>query len=96
MERHSGEGGSTSILNPLALTYHCGRATSTSVRRRTANITEHRPQPAVKHHVVDREGLENFRLEASFGDGLGVHSRKKEGADGTRPEARPTQSGRGV
>ena len=92
VERHSGEGGSTSILNPIALTYHFGRATSTPVRRITANITGHRPQPAVKHHVVDRYGTDNVILDASFGDCLGVHSRKWDGAERTRPGARETQS----
>ena len=54
VERHSVEGGSTSILNPLALTYHFGRASARPDRKRTAEITGHPPQPTVKHHVVDR------------------------------------------
>ena len=78
------------------MTYHFGRASATLDRKRTAEITGHLPQPTVKHHVLDIEGTENVRSEASFVDGLGVHSRKREGEDGTRPEARPTQSGRGV
>ena len=94
MDRHSGEGGSTSILNPLALTYQFGRSSATPDRKRTAEITGHPPQPTVKHHVVYREGTDNVRSEASFGHGPGFHSKKREGTDRTRPEARPMQ-GRG-
>ena len=95
MERHSGEGGSTSILNPLALTYHFGQALATPDRKRNAEITGHPPHPTVKHHVVNIEGRDNVMSEASFRDGLGVHSRKREGED-RKPEARPTQSRREV
>ena len=94
MDRHSGEGGSTSILNPLALTYHFGPASATPDRKRTSEIIGHPPQTTVKQHNSDREGTYNVRLEAIFGHRIGVHSSKREGADGTRPEARPTQ-GRG-
>ena len=96
VERHSEEGGSTSILNPLALTYHFGWATSTLDRRRTAEITGNRTQPAVKHHIGDREGTDNVILDASFGECLGVHSRKRDRADSSRREARATQSLREV
>ena len=95
VERHSLEGGSTSTLNPLALTYHFGQASATPDRKRTAKITGHPPNPTVKHHVVNREGRDNVMLESSFRDGLGVHSRKREGED-RKPEARPTPSRREV
>ena len=39
VERHSGEGGSTSILNPLALTYHFRQVSATPDSKRTAEIT---------------------------------------------------------
>ena len=96
VERHSGEGGSTSILNPLSLTYHFGRAKSTPVRRRTDEITGNRTQPAVRHHVGDREGKDKVISDASFGDCLGFHSRKRDKADSSRREARATQSLREV
>ena len=95
MERHSVEGGSTSILNPLALTYQFGQESATPDRKRTAESTRHPPHPTVKHHVVNREGRENIMLEASFRDGLGVHSRKREGED-RKTEVRPTPSRREV
>ena len=56
MDRHSGEGGSNSIFNPLALTYHFGQASATTDRKRAADITGHPPHPTVKHHVVNIEG----------------------------------------
>ena len=96
VERHSGEGGSTSILNPLSLTYHFGRAKSTPVRRRTDEITGNRTEPSVKHHVVDKEEPDNVISDASFGYCLGVHSKKRDEADRTRQEARATQSLREV
>ena len=43
MERHSGEGGSTSILNPLALTYHFGRASATPDRKEPPRSPGTRP-----------------------------------------------------
>ena len=92
MERQSGEGGATSVLNPLALTYHFGQATSTPNRRRTTDITGHRRQTAVKQNVVDRDGTDNVILDASFGDGRGVHSMKRDGADRTMTEASKTQN----
>ena len=76
VERHSGEGGAPSVLNPLALTYHFGRATSTPGRRRSSDITGHRPLSAVKSNVADRDGMDNVILDASSGDGRGVHSIK--------------------
>ena len=84
-----------SILNPLALTYHFGQASATPDRKKTAEITGHLPHPTVKNHVVNREGRDNVMSEASFRDGLGVHSRKNEGGD-RKPEARPTPSRREV
>ena len=93
MDRHSGEGGSTSILNPLALTYHLGQASATPNKKITNEITGHPPHPTVIHYVVNREGRDNVMLEASFGDGVGVHSRKLEGED-RKPETRPTPSRR--
>ena len=81
MERHSGEGGAPSVLNPLALTYHFGRATSTPDGSRTSDITRHQPQPAVKNNVAERDGADNSISDASFGDGRGVHSMKRDGAD---------------
>ena len=93
VERHGGEGGSTSILNPLALTYHFGQASATPDRKRTAKITGHPPHPIVKHHVVNREGRDNVMSEASFRDGLGVRSRKREGKQ-SKPEAISTPSRR--
>ena len=91
MERHSGEGGAPSVLSPLALTYHFGRATSTPDRRRTSEITGHRPQPAVKNNVADRDGADNVILDASFGGGREVHSMKRDGDDRTMPEASATK-----
>ena len=96
MERNIEEGGSTLILKPLALTYHFGQATSTPARRRTAKITRHRPQPAVKRNIVDSDGTDNVISDANFGDCLGVHSKKRDGVDRTRREARETQSLREV
>ena len=95
VEKHSGEGGLTSIFNPLALICHFGLASSTPYRKRTAEITGHPPRPTVKQNVLNIEGRDNVMLEASFQDGLGVHSRKREGED-RKPEARPTPSRREV
>ena len=81
MERHSGEGGAPSVLKPLALTYHFGWATSTPDGRRPSEITERRPQPAVKNKVAERDGADNSISDASFEDGRGVHSTKRNGAD---------------
>ena len=95
VERHSVEGGSTSILNPLAQTYHFGQASATPDRKRTAEIIGHLPHPTVKNHVVNEEGRDNGMLEASFWEGLGVHSRKREG-ENRKLEAKPTPSRREV
>ena len=92
VERYSEEGGATSPLNPLTLTYHFGRATSTPDRRRNSDITGHWLQPAVKHKVADRDGRDNFILDEIFGDGQRVHSMKLDGADRNMPEASATQS----
>ena len=95
MERHSVEGGVTSILNPLALTYHFGQASATPDRRRAAKITEHPPHPTVRNHLVNEEGADNVMSEASFWEVQETHSRKREGGD-RKPEARPTPSRREV
>ena len=95
MERHSVEGGATSILNPLALTYHFGQASATPDRKRAGKITGHPPHPNVRNQVVHEEGGDNVMLEASFWDVRGAHSRKWEGDD-RKPEARPTPSRREV
>ena len=90
MERHSGEGGAPSVLNPLALTYHFGRATSTPDRSRTLDIAGRRPQPAVENNVAERDGADNSISDASFEDGRGVYSMKRDGADTIIPEASAT------
>ena len=92
MERHSGEVGAPSVLNPLALTYHFGRATSMPDGSRTSEITGRRLQPAVDNNVEDRDGADNSILNASFRDGQGVHSMKRDGTDRTISEASGTQS----
>ena len=86
------KGGGALVLNPLAITYHFGRATSTPDRRRTSVITRRRPQLAVKNNVTERDGADNSVSDASFGDGRGVHSMKWDGADNTISEASATQS----
>ena len=95
VERRSVEGGSTSILNLLALTYHFGQASATPERKRAAKITGHPPHPTVKKHVVNKEVRENVMSDASVWDVLGFHSRKRE-EDDRKPEARPTPSRRKV
>ena len=81
MERQSGEGGAPAVLNPLALTYHFGLATSLPDGSRNSDITGCRPQPAVENNVAERDGADNIFLDASFGDGRGVRSMKRDGAD---------------
>ena len=95
MERRSVEGGSTSILNPLALTYHFGQASATPERKRAADIIRQPPHPTVKKHVVNEEGRDNVMSDASVWDVLGFHFRKREEGD-KKPEARPTPSRREV
>ena len=92
MERHSGEGGAPSILNPLALTYHFGRATPTPDGGRASEINRRRLQPAVDNNVAERDGAENSISDASFGGGQGVHTMKRNGADRNILEASTTQS----
>ena len=92
VERHSGEGGAPSVLNPLALTYHFGRATSTPDGSRTSEITGCRPQLAVDNNFSERDRADNSILDASFGDDRGVHSMKRDGADRTISKASATQS----
>ena len=77
MERRSVEGGATSILNPLALTYHFGQASATPDRKRAAKITGHPPHPTVKNYVVNEEGGDNVMMVASFRDVLEDHYRKR-------------------
>ena len=92
MERHSEEGGAPSVLKPLALTYHFGWATSTPDGRRPSEITERRPQPAVKNKVAERDGADNSISDARFEDGRGVYSMKGDGADKIISEASATPS----
>ena len=68
VERHSVEGGATSILNPLALTYHFGKVSVTPDRKKAGEITGHPPHPTVRNNVVNEEGWDNVMSEASFGD----------------------------
>ena len=68
VERHSVEGGATSILNPLALTYHFGQASATPDKKRAGEITGHPLHPTVRNHVVHEEGGDNIMPEASFRD----------------------------
>ena len=89
VERYSVEGGSTSIFNPLALTYHFGQASATPDRKRATKITRHPPHPTIKYHLVNEKERENVMSEASFWGVLGVNSRKQEGDD-RKPEKRPT------
>ena len=67
MERQSGEGGAPAVLNPLALTFHFGRATSTPDGSRTSGITGRWPQPAIKTNIAERDGADNIILDAIFG-----------------------------
>ena len=53
-------------LNPLALTYHFGRASATPERKGT-DITEDTPQPPGSNQAGNEEGTEV--LEASFRHG---------------------------
>ena len=92
MERHSGEGVEPSVLNPLALTYHFGWATSTPDGSITSEITRRRHQPAVENNIAERDRADNSISDASFGDGRGVHSMKRDGAYRTILEASTTQS----
>ena len=61
MENSSVEG-----LNPLALTYHFGRASATPERKKT-DITEDTQQPPGSNQACNEEGTES--LEAIFWDG---------------------------
>ena len=85
-------GGAPSVLNPLALTYHFGQATSTPDGSGTSEIIGRRPQPAVNNNVAERDGADNSISDASFGDGRGVHYMKQDRYDRTISEASATQS----
>ena len=84
------EGGATSTLNPLALTYLFGQASTTPDRKRDSKITKHPPHLPVSSQVVNKEGAEIS--EASFQDGS-AHSRKQEG-DAETMEGTPKPSRR--
>ena len=66
---------SVEILNPLALTYHFGRASATLERKGT-DITEDTPQPSGSNQVGNEEGTES--LEVSFWEG-DTQSGRREG-----------------